>query len=588
MNNNSFNLTTEPWIKVIEMQTNQERTVSLIDIFENAQEYRQLAGEMRTQDLAIFRLLLAILTTVYSRFNADDKRYPWVNMDASSMSFKIDKGKFNRKSSRQQLLATWEKLYQSGHFSGAVIQYLKQYESRFDFFGQRPFYQIVAKDYDVLVDDEKKKIATGNGQVAVQQINRRVSESANSRAIFSPRSPDMKNKIQLDELIRWIISYQNFTGTTDKTAIKVDNQTSKLRAGGVYNLGGWLYGIRPVFAKGHSLFETLLLNLVLVTTQNGSNKYNIQKPVWEYDSVLDYIKERKKRIRPDNLAELYTEWSRILCIQWDEDKQPSIFSAKIPIFEAANLFIEPMTTWKVSPKTSDYLPDRQKLSSLGIAMWRNFGQYVKIWQKDSQPEPGIVAWLRILKREKLISKDDAIVLNSISLIKDKTSASQLPVAEVVDDMQLQVAVLFAEEDTTRRYWLVRIEDVIQMTQTIGKYYFHFIENIGRIRRVSNPKAFGNQMSGKFYEQLNEPFKKWLAGLTDQDDRDEKVNLWKRQLKEIVAEATNDVMNTSTSKDIRGIMIDRKDKGKVVGKKEINIFTEKNQLMVSVNRRLKKE
>lgn len=67
MDNRQFNLTTDPWIKVITVNDNQEQMVSLIDLFTHVQDYRQLAGDMRSQNLAILRLLLAILTTVYSR-----------------------------------------------------------------------------------------------------------------------------------------------------------------------------------------------------------------------------------------------------------------------------------------------------------------------------------------------------------------------------------------------------------------------------------------------------------------------------------------------------------------------------------------
>ena len=63
MSEKSFNLVTEPWIKVID-EDNLEQTVSLEQLFTNAAHYQQLAGEMKSQDLAILRFLLAILTTV--------------------------------------------------------------------------------------------------------------------------------------------------------------------------------------------------------------------------------------------------------------------------------------------------------------------------------------------------------------------------------------------------------------------------------------------------------------------------------------------------------------------------------------------
>ncbi|MBA1394655.1 type I-E CRISPR-associated protein Cse1/CasA, partial [Lactobacillus sp. XV13L] len=65
MNDQHFNLVSDPWIKVIDLNA-ETQTVSMCELFKNANQYRQLAGEMRSQDLAIMRFLLAVLQTVYS------------------------------------------------------------------------------------------------------------------------------------------------------------------------------------------------------------------------------------------------------------------------------------------------------------------------------------------------------------------------------------------------------------------------------------------------------------------------------------------------------------------------------------------
>lgn len=80
----SFNLLTSPWIKVIGLDSDEEKQISLGDLFQNAQNYRRLAGEMRSQDLAILRFLLAILTTVYIRFDANGNPYEWLELDSKS------------------------------------------------------------------------------------------------------------------------------------------------------------------------------------------------------------------------------------------------------------------------------------------------------------------------------------------------------------------------------------------------------------------------------------------------------------------------------------------------------------------------
>jgi len=560
MDNKKFNLITEPWLKVIDSQSNQEQTVSLIDLFENSQNYRQLAGEMRSQDLAILRLLLAILTTVYSQFDMIGDRYDWLenSHDTTRSELTIDQDIFDE-DGQDELLRTWQDLYQAGKFSETVVRYLTTYQDRFDFFGERPFYQVTTEEYDALVPKNKSVVA-GKGQVSVKQINRRISESANTPAIFSPKSGEAKNDLQLDELVRWVITYQNFTGVTDKTKIVTDEKFS--------NPAGWLYRINPVFVKGKNLFETLMLNLVLVTPRNRDGKYVLQKPVWEYPTVRDYVEMRKKQLLPDNLAELYTAWSRILHIEWNDQGKPVIFSAGIPMFEADNALIEPMTTWRRDKKTNIYRPAVKGLRSLGIAMWRNFGQYVNVRQADDIHEPGLVIWLRYLKQKKLIARDAPLILNSVALISDGNATSQSPAVELVDDMQLQTDVLF-DDDTD--YWPARIEDAIEFAQTTGTDYYHFASDIGTIRNL-DVRPFASAMSAKFYDRLNEPFKQWLGALTVTDNRDEKINLWKDQLKEITKQSVADVLKTASPRDIKGV---------TTKQGTLNIFTAKNHLMYNL-------
>ena len=61
-----FNLLDEPWIRVRTRDCRVEE-VSLKDVFVHAQEYEDLAGETAAQDVAMLRLLLAVLHCTFSR-----------------------------------------------------------------------------------------------------------------------------------------------------------------------------------------------------------------------------------------------------------------------------------------------------------------------------------------------------------------------------------------------------------------------------------------------------------------------------------------------------------------------------------------
>ncbi|WEV43557.1 type I-E CRISPR-associated protein Cse1/CasA [Lactobacillus sp. ESL0684] len=562
MTEKTFNLTTQPWIKVINADTNREQKVSLIELFENAQDYRQLAGEMRIQDFAILRLLLAILTTVYSRFDANNQPYEDLKVDPISMQITSDIDEEEEEDFDENLLATWQQLYSKGSFSEIVVKYLQQYEDRFDFFGSHPFYQVTRNEYNELVPDNCN-VKTGKGRVAIKQINRQVSESNNSPAIFAPRAGQAKNIVELDELIRWIITYQNYAGVTDKTRIKADEKFS--------SSPGWLYKLNPVFAKGETLFETLMLNLILV---NG--KYAPQKPIWEYQNVQEYIAVRKKKILPNNISELYTAWSRILHIEWDELEQPTIFSAGIPMFDSMNAKVEPMTIWK-GDRESNIKPSTRGLKSLGNAMWRKFSNYVSVNGISDDIEPGVVCWLRNLKDEGIIASDKNITLASIDLLDDGNSSSQLPAAELYDDMSIEADVMF--DTSGENCWPAIIEEMIKKNQVIGNVYWQFLKAICELRGLSN-QSFANKASEEFYYGLNEPFKTWLAKLSNEEDSDQAITSWKRWLKKYALGKARSILDTSTPRDITGRRIEKN------GVKKLrNVVTAYNYFCFKVNQDL---
>ena len=61
-----FNLTEEKWVRVL-MPDCSVQEVSLTEALLRAHEFRDLAGELPTQDAAVLRLLLAVLQAVFYR-----------------------------------------------------------------------------------------------------------------------------------------------------------------------------------------------------------------------------------------------------------------------------------------------------------------------------------------------------------------------------------------------------------------------------------------------------------------------------------------------------------------------------------------
>lgn len=554
MSEKCFNLLTNPWIKVIEAGSNQQKMVSLKDLFTNAQNYLRLAGEMRSQDLAILRFLLAILTTVYTRFDADGNQYEWIKIDPES--WKPLEAPDDDDDIQEDLLTTWEDLYQKGSFSDIVVKYLEKYEERFNMFGDYPFYQVTKDVYDSLAS---KKTASGKGTVAIKQMNRLISESNNSPDIFSPKSNSWKNQIGLPEFIRWLISYQNFTGTTDKT--KIEN-VEKYSAS-----AGWLYGLDTIYAQGKTLFETLMLNLVLMYNPDSEYVSVIQKPSWEFNSQKDYIKDLLAQNTPDNIAEIYTNWSRMIYVNWDEG--PTIFSTCLPKFddEPINNEVEPMTTWR----KKDRRHNTKRLGDVGKKIWRNFGLYVPTETdvKNSDVKPGVINWLDLLKDEQIIPDDYYLDLATANLISDGNATSQLPAAEISDDLYINTDILF------NLHWTTMIENAIEYTQQIVKFYWGFSKGVAELRGIGNQSEFATQMCERLYDRLNNPFNEWLMQLDPMQPTVPQIIEWEDEiLIRQVNEEINSIMATASSKDIIG-----NHKDNTVN----NIFVLCNKLRAGINK-----
>lgn len=564
MDKKSFNLVTEPWIQVLDKDGNPKE-VSVLDVFENAASYQRLAGDMASQDLVILRLLVAILTTVYSRVDVNGKNYEWLTLDEKMHIKEADEEDYEY----DDLVNTWQLLYKNEKFSKSVAQYLKENSSKFDFLGDDPFYQVNKDVYDEEVPANKKvNIKSPKGTVDIKQINRTISESNNSPAIFSPRTRQTKNEMNLAQLVRWIITYQSFTGVTDKTKA---NSKKKFSVS-----AGWLYGLNPVFAQGENLFQTLMLNLVF------PEEYKEEKAFWEFENAIEYIEFLKDEpfARDLSISTLYTLWSRMLHIEWIDD-EPIIFTAGLPKLDSTEAFVEPMTTWRRNTKTGEVYPATKHLTDLTKAMWRNFGQYVRTTDSDEledMHEPEIIKWLRKVQDNEYLPTDTSLTLRTTTLISDGNATSQSPVVEANDQFRIKAEVLFDKND--KDYWPEDIENMIDLTQQVGKDFWIFTNNISKLRGLDGTN-FADNSTIKFYESLNLPFLTWLASLRNDQERANKTIEWKEILKKISITKAEEVLKNASPRDIIG-----QESSKEEGSGINNIFTIFNWYKLNVFRHIK--
>lgn len=534
-----FNLLDEPWVSVVYDDRGATKEVSLLDLFQNAHNYKDLAGDTKTQDFAILRVLLAVLHTVFSRFDADGQVYDFLEVDDRFRQLEtVDEDDLN--DYEDALYETWVNLWNQGQFPEIVSQYLEKWRDRFYLLDEEyPFFQVRKED----ISEEKiNKLKAGS--VSGKFINRTISESGNKESLFAPRSSQQKELLNFGEVARWLLAFQGYTGTGDKT--KFNNLDSEVKLS-----KGWLFDIGAVIVKGQNLFETLLLNCILPYRQ-GANLEHIQVPCWELSSG-ETIKNYLAGNVADNLSSLYTNWSRAICID-SEINLDSVFSmqiVKLPEVPHQDNFLEPFTLWKynLSGESKGNTPNKH---SANQSLWRSFASLTIT--VDNQRKPGIIDWLDNLKEQ---IGEQQIELSAVSMKDDGNATSWLPTDEIIDTLFVNEFVL---TDLQEKGWVTRINDVVEETKTVvSNTYRRFIKEIKEIRNIQSD-AFTSQKVEECYFKIDQPFRQWLASIHYEDEKDCKVFEWRQKLKNIVLREAQTLLQEGGPRDYLGII--DKDKGTV--------------------------
>ena len=466
-----FNLLDEPWIRVM-TKDYEIKEVSLTEVLIHCHEYADFAVELEAQNIAVLRLSLAVLYTVFYRYNVD--------------------GELEKIDDREMAHDRWEDLWVEGHFPEEVIRnYLKKYRDRFWLFHpQTPFYQV----------NEAKK----GTEYTAAKLNGEISESSNKIRMFATRSGERKLQLTYAEAARWILFINGF-----------DDTSAKPRQKGLPSPGaGWIGRLGIVEAIGHNLFETLMLNLVF--DQVGDN-WTDNRPVWEKAPKGD---ERTEIPLPNNPAELLTLQSRRLLLIRKNGFVTGYYLLGGDFFQKVNAFTETMTAWSLvtnkSSDTEDFQPKRHDPQK---QMWREFGNLF-FEERESENEkigkrlPGVVDWISELRTEGRLGKfgrSSKITFRSVSV---QYGDKDFFIADTFSDS------LSFHSDILRRekhmLWGRRIEDEVKKCDDLAR----LIEELSRKLNLSvGSEQSGEAAKAEFYRQIDLPFRRWLGELDPQNEQD---------------------------------------------------------------------
>lgn len=508
-----FNLLEEGWIPV--SKNGEVREVSLKEALINAHQYDGLQSEMATLDAAVLRQMLAVLQTVFYRYD--------------------ESGNFSPAKNADQIIDRFEAVWNEGKLPAWVIEkYLDSWKDKFWLFDEKePFGQALS--------------AEKGTEYKTSKLIGSISESNNKIRIFSPRSGEDKREISYPEAARWLIHINAYDDTSNKKKQK-----------GLPSCGaGWVGQLGQIYVKGKNLFETLMLNLVLLDEKG--ELWGEPSPAWE-KPARQY--ERTEIPVPDNLAALYTLASRRILLKKNENKKVAGFRLLGgDFFNKTNAFIEPHTLWKQRKETKkgaapEFVPKRMDPSR---QIWRDFAS---IAVPEGKHLPGIVSWIETLRDYDIL---DDNYQTSFTFCGPVYGDKDFMINDMAGD-SLQMHLSLLGDD--KLIWAKRIEEEIAKCDQLAGSAGYLFADIARAAGGDDeyiPKHAYEKGKERMYELINPEFTKWLAQVDPASgyEIDDYIKFWNRTAKDLAFQLSKEAGKDAPISAYLGRQIDNKGTKKLI-------------------------
>lgn len=509
MGEREFHLCKEPWVCVMEKDYHMKK-VTLDEAILHAEQYRDLAGETQSQNVAILRFLLAILHTVFSRQN--------------------ERGEEEKIDSVKEARRRWKTIWDKGSFPEKPIQdYFSKWEDRFWLFHpEYPFYQVPGIQG---TENPAKKM---NGAL-VESNNKNRGEKEKIQ-LFSMRNGRKKNELNYDEAARWLVYLQAF----DDTAAK--KPSPKLCLTG---------SIGIVTVKGDSLFETLMLNLTLL--QDGLELWGEAKPSWER-AKPSAVKLEELPI-PDNQAELLSMQCRRVLLQREDGVVTSYVEAAGEYIEKESAFAEQMTFWNMRKKGKEVVQYFPRQHDSSRQMWRDFS----VLLGSGGRVPGVVSWVKMLQNKRIFPKGRFIQFKIVGVKYGNMTCGV--VDEFSDSLEFHSSIL----DDLGQKWQKLITNEIERCDQLARI-------AGRLGKDLEKAVGGDGISAEMrtkeqaYYRLDLPFRQWLLQIDPEQNleiQNQYIQDWRTTSGTIIKNLGKELVNHSGGAAIAGRTVKEKIKNKEV-------------------------
>jgi len=457
----TFNVVHEPWIPCVYDGETLTQEVGLREALVHAHRIAELTDPSPLVTAALHRLLLAVLHRVFGPGSLED----------------------------------WSRLYRAGSFdTESIEQYLKRWLHRFDLFDHRfPFYQTPK--------------LPGNLATSVAKLGYEFA-SGDNPTLFDHSVDNDPRPLSPAAAARLLVAHQAFA---------VGGLISRLPGEHRSAEASDLVKAAVVLVRGKSLFETLMLNLVVYNGTAGQPfafEPDADRPAWERDEpttftlrkpdgYLDWLTWQNRRIQllPDAATGAVERVVVMGGFQLPRELDPANYEAMVAYSQGQR-----KTRKTVQRDPIGFRPGR--------ALWRDTGAFLLGQQRETvatQP-PKVVTHGRELRKLNFIPRQARFALAAFGLATDQAKVllwrrEELPLpADYLDNPELvadlSVAIGLAEEAGT----VVRAS-----TRDLARTVLSSLNGSVDPKRLDDlVAAFGTDVA--YWPRLDVPFRRFMAAL----------------------------------------------------------------------------
>ncbi|MFJ9388290.1 type I-E CRISPR-associated protein Cse1/CasA [Nocardioides sp. NPDC101246] len=363
MSDPSFDLTTQPWIRV-RLLDGSLAELSLRDLFARAHEVTMIAGELPTQDVAVLRLLLAIL---------------------------------RRSLPGERGTAAWGRLWRRGHLDPTQIEeYLDRWADRFDLLHPvAPFYQVASL----------QPPKSGTKGIA----NLIADQPREGRGLFTTRTGAALDTMGFAESARWLLHLHAFDSGGTKSVAAGPNRSRSARI-------AWCGGLGMVVIQGETLFHTLLLNLPIASKDSDPSR---DAAAWEAGLVED-----EQGAVPRGPVDVLTWQSRTVRLVHEGDRvMRCIVGPGRPLTLDNRHHVEFMTNWSRRSEKTGGLVLRPRTHLPGRTIWRGLPALLAEVGDDSLHPGRWRQWLSSLREDEQLGAGQLVGLRIVGVQFDSNGGS---------------------------------------------------------------------------------------------------------------------------------------------------------------------